>query len=110
MRARPAGAEAVSYTHLLQHALGEYDFVLQPVLQVIREAAMSAENPEVILGGEGRLLEQPEFHDLDKTREFLDFLQDNESRRQVLSPAEGHEGITITCLLYTSYRMMPRSL
>lgn len=81
---------------LLQHALGEYDFVLQPVLQVIREAAMYAENPEVILGGEGRLLEQPEFHDLDKTREFLDFLQDNESRRQVLSPAEGHEGITIT--------------
>lgn len=81
---------------LLQHALGEYDFVLQPVLQVIHEAAISMENPEVILGGEGRLLEQPEFHDLDKTREFLDFLQDNEARRLVLLPAQGHEGITVT--------------
>ena len=81
---------------LLQRALGEFDFVLEPVLQVIREAALSIESPEVILGGEGKLLEQPEYRDLDKTREFLEYLQDNEVRRQVLSPAEGHEGITVT--------------
>ncbi|MBQ2697317.1 MAG: heat-inducible transcription repressor HrcA [Clostridia bacterium] len=80
----------------LRRSLGEFEFVLQPVLQIIHEAAMAMENPEVILGGEGRLLEQPEFRDIGRMKEFLDFLQDNEARRQVLSPAEGHEGITVT--------------
>ncbi|NLT58253.1 MAG: heat-inducible transcription repressor HrcA [Clostridiales bacterium] len=80
----------------LHRALDDFSFVLEPVLQTIREAAESFETPEVVLDGEQRLFDLPEYRDLDKTRDFLTFLQDQGARRQVLSPAQGHDGITIT--------------
>ena len=80
----------------LIRALDGYSFVLEPVLQCIAEAARELEVPGVLLDGAQLLLSLPEYRDLDKTRGFLTFLQDEDMRREVLSPAEGQEGITVT--------------
>jgi len=76
--------------------LGEHEHLLALLLESINEVAKELECPSVAFEGGERLLNYPEYRDVDKTKDFLAFLKDTEMRRQVLSPAEGRGGITVT--------------
>lgn len=73
---------------------GNYD-MLFPVLDFISEIIADMDKSEVYLGGAANILNFPEYSDVDKAREFFDFLSDKETVREAIEADTGPGEITI---------------
>jgi len=83
------GAVTLSHIKALESIAGEEGAeLLASVLELIKEAAVEAPGLDVQRHGAGNLLSFPEYRDVDKARELLDFLNSSHPERWLPLPCE----------------------
>lgn len=68
----------------IQKELGVYEAVLPPVLKAISEIIQTIDKQKIFMGGTTKLLQYPEFHDLEKARNILNVFEDDGYMNRVL--------------------------
>ena len=69
----------------IESAMGEYAFLVAPVVKCVCQTISSASGGEVKVEGVNRLLSYPEFYDIGKLREMLEVLERKEDLLQLVS-------------------------
>jgi len=69
----------------IESAMGEYAFLVSPVVKCVCQTISSASGGEVKVEGVNRLLSYPEFYDIGKLREMLEVLERKEDLLQLVS-------------------------
>lgn len=79
----------------IQNEMGEYRDIVSPILAYIGETMRELPEPEVMVEGEEKLFDFPEFRDIDAARTMFSFLQDKNELRRLIEPAMRESGVSI---------------
>lgn len=79
----------------LRRAMGEYEGVVQPVIDFIADTLQEISDAEVFIDGASNLLDFPEYQDVGKAKEMLSFFHDESNVKSLLAPAIRDGGIQI---------------
>ena len=71
------------------------ELLYQAAMEVIRNSLDSGKKERLYLGGTTQMLEQPEFHDVDKVKEILMMLEEEQLLKDILHAHQG-EGLRVT--------------
>lgn len=69
----------------MERQMGEYDFMVSPIIKSVYEAASSAGGGELRFEGVNKLLSYPEFYDVDRLQDMLTLFEDKEDLLDVIS-------------------------
>ncbi len=75
---------------LIYQSMGQYKDFLKVVLEFVLECLQN-DITEVYIGGASNILNHPEFCDIDRAREFLNFIDNRENASRVLSLGTGSD-------------------
>lgn len=89
---RPLNEVTVAYIQSLAASIGEFVFLIAPILLAILEAVQDAVRTNVIVGGQGNLLDHSTYSDA-RARQVLDFLNHREDVAALLN--DGRSGLRI---------------
>ncbi|MDD3766985.1 MAG: heat-inducible transcriptional repressor HrcA [Eubacteriales bacterium] len=78
----------------LQSELYEYDEIIQPILDFVYECISTEDNAKIFYGGITNLLNFPEYSNINRARELLEYL-DNKSNIQRVIAHRQHEKVKI---------------
>lgn len=91
LRGQPVEALSRAAVRTLQQELHRYGALLEQTLQFLGRSLEPGEKHRVYLGGTTHMLNQPEFRDVDKVRNLLTLLEDEQRVSEVLTSADGME-------------------
>lgn len=75
----------------MERMMGEYDYLVSPVVRAVCETISGFDGGELRFEGINRLLAYPEFYDMDRLREMLALFEKKDKLLEVLSD-EAHSG------------------
>ncbi len=75
----------------MEGAMGEYDYMVTPVVKAICQAMSEFDGSDLKFEGVNRLLSYPEFYDVDRLREILALFEKKDALLDVLSDTNGSD-------------------
>jgi heat-inducible transcriptional repressor len=87
LRGQPVETLSRSALHTLQKELHKYGALLEQTLQALAYKLEPGERQRLYLGGTTHMLNQPEFQDVNKVRNLLQLLEDEQAVAEVLTAA-----------------------
>ncbi|MBO5649573.1 MAG: heat-inducible transcription repressor HrcA [Clostridia bacterium] len=71
-----------------EHAAGDSAFLISPVIKCLYEVLGTAETPDIRFEGVNKLLQYPEFSDIDRFREMFEVLENKDEIMTVMQSAQ----------------------
>lgn len=75
----------------LQTTLGEYSFLIQPILKALESTMLAAEKTQIYMSGTKNILEFPEFSDMQKARDLFQTLEEKDMIVNLLEESCGND-------------------
>lgn len=75
----------------LQTELSEYDEIIQPILKFVYESISSEENSRIFYGGMVNLLNFPEYSNVNRAKELLEYLDNRSNLQKVIATKESEK-------------------
>ena len=76
----------------MERQMGEYDFLVSPVIKSVCETITGFDGGEISFEGINRLLSYPEYYDMDRLKEMLALFERKEDLVKILSEEAGQMG------------------
>lgn len=94
---RDPGEITVSVMMEMEHSMGEYDFLVSPVIKAVCETIAFSGEGEVKMDGIDRMLDYPDYYGFDRLREIIAMFERKDEVLRLLSPSSGdnEDGIKI---------------
>ena len=92
----------------LERMMGEYDFLVSPVIKGIFEEVSKGDGTEIQVEGVNRFLSYPDFYDKERLSEILTLFEHKDAL-QSLIPAQGGEGLQVYIGSENSVKIMDSS-
>ncbi len=78
------GSITIDMLRSLTQKMPDYGDIISPVIKFVHETTLELDRSGFILNGANNVLKHPEFSDLDKAREFIDFLERGEAVGEIM--------------------------